>query len=138
MESNKAGKARLIMATFPRSPKPLKGGIVLLDPVTAIVQRVIPLQYNPDTLTRSFEIQSVGGEGGDRTEGLRLTGPPKETIKLEPELERLLTDGDVPPRLANGGAVPYVSGVTIHLAEESDSQQLGRQIAGAVYGGLAP
>lgn len=57
---------------------------------------------------------------------------------VEAELERLLTDGDVPPRLANGGAVPYVSGTTIHLAKKRDSQQLGQQIAGAVYGGLAP
>ncbi len=75
------------MTTFPRSPKLLKGGIVLLDPTTAFVQRVISLQYNPDTLTRSFEIQGAGGEGGDRSEGLRLTGPPKETIKLEAELD---------------------------------------------------
>lgn len=75
------------MTTFPGSPKLLKGGIVLLDPVTAIVQRVISLQYNPDTLTRSFEIQGAGGEGGDRSEGLRLTGPPKETIKLEAEFD---------------------------------------------------
>lgn len=75
------------MSTFPRTPRLLKGGIVLLDPVTSAVQRVIPLQYNPDTLTRTLEAQLPGGEGGDRTEGLRYTGPPKETIKLEAELD---------------------------------------------------
>lgn len=57
---------------------------------------------------------------------------------VETELQRLLTDGDVPPRLANGGTVPYVSGTSIHLAEKSGTQQLGQQIAGAVYGGLTP
>ena len=39
------------MTGFPRSPKLLKGGIVLVDPDTAAVQRVIGLQYNPDSLT---------------------------------------------------------------------------------------
>ena len=39
------------MSTFPGSPRVFKGGIVLVDPETAAVQRVIVLQYNPDTLT---------------------------------------------------------------------------------------
>lgn len=57
---------------------------------------------------------------------------------VEAELQRLLTDGDVPPRLSNGGAVPDVSGATIHLAEKADSRHLGQQIAGAIYGGMNP
>jgi hypothetical protein len=69
------------------SPKLLKGGIVLLDPETNRVLRSIALQYNPETLTRSFQVQGVGGEGGDRSEALRLKGPPVETIKLEAELD---------------------------------------------------
>ena len=69
------------------SPKLLKGGIVLLDSETNRVLRIIALQYNPETLTRSFQVQGVGGEGGDRSEALRLKGPPVETIKLEAELD---------------------------------------------------
>jgi hypothetical protein len=75
------------MTTFPRSPKLLKGGIVLIDPETSAVKRIISLQYNPDTLTRSLQVQGVGGEGGDRSEALRLTGPPVETIKLDAEID---------------------------------------------------
>ena len=45
------------MSTFPNSPRLIKGGIVLIDPQTSVVQRVIALQYNPDTLTRSFQIK---------------------------------------------------------------------------------
>src|SRR6476659_8253443 len=74
------------MSTFPNSPRLLKGGIVLVDPDSAAVRRIIPLQYNPDTLTRSLQIQGVsadGAAGGDRSEILRLKGPPIETIKLE-------------------------------------------------------
>ncbi len=73
------------MSTFPNSPRLLKGGIVLIDPDTsavlriitlqynpdtAAVRRIISLQYNPDTLTRSLQIQGVsadGAAGGDRS-----------------------------------------------------------------------
>jgi hypothetical protein len=76
------------MTTFPGSPKLIRGGIVLLDPVSAAVKRVIVLQYNPDTLSRSLQSQAVDTGGGqNRSEALRLKGPPVETIKLEAELD---------------------------------------------------
>jgi hypothetical protein len=74
------------MTTFPGSPKLLKGGIVLIDPTTSAVQRIIALQYNPDTISRTLQPQAVK-EGGDRLEALRLTGPPVETIKLDAEID---------------------------------------------------
>lgn len=75
------------MTTFPASPRLLKGGIVLIAPDTKQVQQTINLQYNPETLSRSFQIQSVNAEGGDRSDALRLTGPPVETINLEAEID---------------------------------------------------
>jgi hypothetical protein len=75
------------MSSFPGSPRILKGGIVVLDPNSGAVLRIIPLQYNPDTLTRSFQIKGVGADGGDRIEALRLKGPPVETIKVEAEID---------------------------------------------------
>jgi hypothetical protein len=74
------------MSAFPNSPRLIKGGIVLVDPDSGAVQRIIVLQYNPDTLTRSLQPQGVK-EGGDRSEALRLTGPPIETIKLDAEID---------------------------------------------------
>lgn len=75
------------MTTFPNSPKLLKGGIVLIDPGSAAVRRIIALQYNPDSLSRTLQVQALGGEGGDRSEVLRLKGPPVETIKLDAEID---------------------------------------------------
>lgn len=75
------------MTTFPGSPRTLKGGIVLLDPNSGSVQRIIALQYNPDTLTRTLQIQGIGQEAGDRMESMRLKGPPVETFKLEAEID---------------------------------------------------
>ena len=75
------------MSTFPGSPRILKGGIVLIDAASSAVLRVIALQYNPDSLTRSLQVQAVSADGGDRSEVLRLKGPPVETLKLEVEID---------------------------------------------------
>ena len=76
------------MSSFPGSPRLLKGGIVLLDPDSFAVlpNGVIVMQYNPETLTRTLKIKGAE-EGGDRSEALRLTGPPVETIKLDAEID---------------------------------------------------
>jgi hypothetical protein len=74
------------MSAFPGSPRLLKGGLVLVDPESGAVQKIIVLQYNPDTLTRTLQPQGAK-EGGDRSEALRLTGPPIETIKLDAEID---------------------------------------------------
>jgi hypothetical protein len=72
--------------SFPGSPKLLKGGLVLVDPASGTVKRIITLQYNADSLQRTFQIQGAGNEG-DRSEALRLKGPPVETIKLDAEID---------------------------------------------------
>jgi hypothetical protein len=58
----------------------------MLDPDTAIPRGVIILQYNPDSLSRKLQPQSVG-EQADRSEILRLKGPPIETINLSAEID---------------------------------------------------
>lgn len=85
------------MSTFPNSPKILKGGIVLIDPDTGNVLRIIVLQYNPDGLTRTLQAQAIGPEPGDRLEALRLKGPPAETIKLEAEIDATDQLGETQP-----------------------------------------
>lgn len=77
------------MSGFPGSPRVLKAGIVPLDPVTSAVltSRMIVLQYNPDTLSRTLQVQAVGADGRDFSEALRLRGPPVETFKLDAEID---------------------------------------------------
>lgn len=74
------------MTGLASSPRLVKGGIVLVDPESGAVRRVIALQYNPQTLSRSLQINASGGDG-DRLQPLRLKGPPVETITLEAELD---------------------------------------------------
>jgi hypothetical protein len=78
------------MNGFPGSPSVKRGAIVVVDPNTLAIQRIVALQYNPDSLTRSLQVRATSTEAGDRLDALRLTGPPVETIKLDAELD--LTD----------------------------------------------
>jgi hypothetical protein len=73
------------MTTFPGSPRVLKGALVGIDPANPI-PKVIVFQYNPDTLTRTLKPRAAGGEGA-RSEALRLTGAPEETIKVDVEID---------------------------------------------------
>lgn len=100
------------MSSFPGSPKLLKGGLVVLDLVSFAVRRTIVLQYNPDTLSRSYQVQGVGGEGGgERAQPFRLKGPAIETLKLEAEIDA--TDALEHPE-QNGNAVAF--GIAPQLA----------------------
>jgi hypothetical protein len=74
------------MSGFTGSPRILKGGLVLLDPDSGLPVRIINFQYNPDTLSRTLQVQGMG-ENADRSEALRLKGPAVETIKVEAELD---------------------------------------------------
>jgi contractile injection system tube protein len=75
------------MTSFPGSPKVLRAGIVVIDPDSAQVQRIITLQYNPDTLTRTLQAQAVGGDAGGRSEPLRFKGVAVETISFAADID---------------------------------------------------
>ncbi|GAA1382105.1 hypothetical protein GCM10009639_00810 [Kitasatospora putterlickiae] len=66
----------------------MRSGLVVVDPQRGTPQRIIVLQFNPDSLERSLAPQAAGAEGGgDRTEALRLKGPAVETWKFTAELD---------------------------------------------------
>ena len=119
------------MSTFPGSPKILKGGIVVLDPQTSAVLRIIPLQYNPDTLSRSFQIKGVGAEGGDRIEALRLKGPPVETIKVEAEIDATDQLEVADDQATQSGLHPLLSALESLVYPTSTSLQANNSAAGA-------
>jgi len=51
------------------------------------VLRVHTFQYNPDSLSRTLSSRGAVTTAGDNFEGLRLTGPPVETIAFEIEFD---------------------------------------------------
>ena len=128
------------MTTFPGSPKLLKGGLVLIDPDTWAVRRIIALQYNPDTLSRTLQIQSVGSEGGDRSEALRLKGPPVETIKLDAEIDATdqLEFPDRTRRASQLGIHPQLAALETIVYPTSSQLQANNSLAQAGTLEIAP
>jgi len=97
------------MTTFPNSPRLIKGAMVGVDIFNPFAS-VVVFQYNPDTMTRRLEARSTGGgETSDRSEAFRLTGPPKETITLNIEV-------DATDQLEQANPITIVSGISPTLA----------------------
>lgn len=71
--------------SFPNSPRVLKGALVKLDS-NVLAGSVIVFQYNPESVTRTFQPQATGDDGA-RSEVMRLTGAPVETIKMAVEID---------------------------------------------------
>jgi hypothetical protein len=90
------------------SPKLQKGAILSLDPTLGIPLGSISLQYNPESISRSLKPRAVGDEP-DRTEVLRLTGPPVETIQVNVEI-------DATDQLAAGDSTAQSFGIQPQLA----------------------
>ncbi|MCH9685447.1 MAG: hypothetical protein K0V04_28700 [Deltaproteobacteria bacterium] len=68
--------------------------LVLIETKPVRFQRAVAFQYNPDRLQRTISAAEAGGEQGERAgEPLRLVGPPRETIRLEAELDARDTSG---------------------------------------------
>ena len=121
------------MTAFSGSPRLLKAGIVLMDPASGQVLRVISLQYNPDNLSRTLQIQALAAEGGDRSEALRMKGPPVETIKLEAEIDA--TDQlEFPEQNANTvqhGIYPQLAALETLVYPSSGALQSNNALAGS-------
>lgn len=83
------------MTTYTDTPTPIRAGIVVLDPDSGAPQRVIAMQFNPDSLERSLAPQAAGGTAdasgagteGDKNEALRIKGPAEEQWKFTAEID---------------------------------------------------
>ena len=127
------------MTSFPLAPRLIKGGLVLIDPGTAAVLRVIALQYNPETLTRSFQIQAVG-EARDRSEALRLKGPPVETFKIDAEIDATdqLELPDQNPKTLEMGIQPQLAALETIVYPTTAQLQANNSLAQAGTLEIAP
>ncbi|MFE7559782.1 hypothetical protein [Kitasatospora sp. NPDC057500] len=113
------------------APRPVRSGLVVIDPQRGTPQRIVVLQFNPDSLERSLAPQAAGADGGgDRTEALRLKGPAVETWKFTAELDA--TDQlEVP---APNGVHPQLA--TLESLVQPTSAQLRAHQALAALGTL--
>jgi len=114
------------------SPRLLKGGLVRMDPGSGRVLGVIGLQYNPDTLTRSLQLQATG-ETGDRSQALRLKGAAVETIKLEAEIDAAdrLDDPEGNPDAVSLGIHADLAALEALVHPRADDLQANEALAAA-------
>jgi hypothetical protein len=106
------------VSTFPNSPRLLKGAIVGIDLFNPLAS-IIVFQYNPDSLTRSIQPQTMGNEEGARTEVLRLTGAPIETIRLDAELDATDQLEQTDPTAKTLGVYPALSALEMLVYPKS-------------------
>jgi hypothetical protein len=120
------------VSSFPGSPRLLRGGLVQVDPESGSVVGTIALQFNPDTLTRTLQVQATG-ETGDRSQALRLRGAAVETIKLEAEIDATdtLDDPDANPDLVRLGIHPQLAALEALVHPRADDLLANDALAGA-------
>lgn len=119
------------MSGFPGSPKTLKGGFVEMDSEGKTVLRTVAFQYNPVTLSRTLALRTAKTDSGDRLEGLRLVGPPTETLKIDIELDatdRLERPDDNPETVANGIA-PELADLEMMVSPGSADLEAANRLA---------
>lgn len=73
----------------------------------------IPFQYNPDTLRRTLQPQLVGGQQNDRSQMVRYSGAPVETISVEVELDYVDAAGVANAAAPSLGVYPLLSALEI-------------------------
>ena len=126
------------MSGFPNSPRLVKGGIVLVDPDSGAVKRIIVLQYNPDSVTRTLQPQGVTGEVADRSEVLRLKGPPIETIKLDAEIDATDQLEAADPQATAVGIHPQLAALELIVYPTSAQLQANNALAQSGTREIAP
>jgi hypothetical protein len=94
---------------FPRSPKFLKGALVVFETKLPIPTNLIVFQYNPEMMTRSFT--ATGGDGAQSQSGgdTRPRLPPVESFQLGVEL-------DAADQLENANPLAIATGLHPTLA----------------------
>jgi hypothetical protein len=96
------------MASSSRSPQMRKGALLRMNVFNSITNSIL-FQYNPDTLSRTLQVQGAG-DNSARSEVLRLRGAPVETIKLDIEI-------DAADQLENSDPQAAPEGIHSQLAE---------------------
>jgi hypothetical protein len=118
------------MTTFPGSPRLLKGAIIALSPTTSMVVNTVIFQYNPESLSRTLQVQSLENEGGAQSESQRLKGAPIETMKLDVELDATDQLEKQDPNALLFGIYPQLSALEVLIYPRSSQVQSNMTRAG--------
>jgi hypothetical protein len=119
---------------FPRSPKVLKGGLVVY-PTPETPPQTIIFQYNPEQVSRTLAQRAAprdpGNVGAAREDVLRVLGPPVETISLAIELDAAdqLAEPDKNQVVVANGLHPVLATLEMLLYPTTDTAERLIQLA---------
>jgi hypothetical protein len=120
-------------------PRFVKGGLVLIDPTTAAVIRVIELQYNPESISRVLQPEMTGGNTiGGRAEPLQFTGPPIETIQLEFQFDALDQPASMEATPGSLGILPQLAALESAITPTTTQLEAAHQVSAAGAQETAP
>jgi hypothetical protein len=108
------------MPTYPHGPRLQKGAIITITDTG--LQSTISFQYNPENVKRSLQPQMAGGDEGQRSQLVRFTDAPVETIDVEIIIDAAdqLEQGNV--STINAGIYPQLA--RLELLTYPASQQI--------------
>lgn len=116
------------MSDSPLVPRMLRGAIVGVDKFNPLAS-VVVFQYNPETMRRRVEARTKGSDEGERSEALRLAGPPRETISLSVEFDA--ADQLATPITAALGVTPQLAALEMLLYPKVAAVMANLALAGA-------
>lgn len=123
---------------FPRSPKFLKGALVVYEtPFLGVVPNVLVFQYNPEKLSRTLTHWAGTADsrkaGGAKEETLLVKGPPVETISLTVELDAAdqLDEPERHPHIQLRGLHPALAAMELLLYPRQSQILLNQTLAKA-------
>ncbi|WP_028066873.1 hypothetical protein [Solirubrobacter soli] len=102
------------------SGNPIAPGSLLKGAIVAIAndgsKRSLAFQYNPDTMQRTLQPNTVGGQPGSRSRAVRFAGAPTETITLDCRFSAVdaIDAGDV-----GQGIAPQLAALAVLLYPKS-------------------
>src|SRR5262245_44026346 len=116
---------------FPRSPKFLKGVLVVFETKIPVPTNLIVFQYNPDTMTRTFQQAASPGTPGQGAGTTETVLPPIESFQVTIELDaadQLEAPGSNPITVATG-LHPALAALELLLYPPSTMVILGKALA---------
>jgi hypothetical protein len=122
---------------FPRSPKLLKGALVVFETVAPVPTNLIVFQYNPDTMTRGFQ-QLGGSDGREGAGSTEPTLPPVQTFQMTVELDAADQLEESNPLAQASGIHPTLAALELLLYPASASLILNKVLSLAGSAILTP
>ena len=123
---------------FPRSPRLLKGALVVFETKLPIPTNLIVFQYNPDAMTRSFVQTSPQGDPRLTSGDTQNVMPPVETFQVTVELDATDQLESANPLAVAVGLHPTLSALELLLYPPSTMLILNKALSLAGSSFISP